>query len=164
MDRVLSGLAPEIDAYIAPFGLVVLWIIVYPTGIRCHLSGRSPSLRARRLQYTPLFSNLFLENMHGLAGYSASWRRKSVFILPLLGPCWLGLWHIYEASGGTWLAHVQDLAPGALSTPIFKSLIYREKEWGYSAPRWWKSVLKIPILGRGTLDNTLSKRHLVVHE
>ena len=46
---VLGGKEPEISAYIAPFGPVVLWMIPQPTGIRWRSSGTSPSLGARRL-------------------------------------------------------------------------------------------------------------------
>ena len=46
---VLRVYAPEISAYIAPFGPVVLWMIPQLTGIRWRLSGTSPSLGTRRL-------------------------------------------------------------------------------------------------------------------
>ena len=46
---VLSASAPEISAYIAPFGPMVLQLIPQPTGILWRLSGTNPSLGARRL-------------------------------------------------------------------------------------------------------------------
>ena len=52
---VLSASAPEISAYIDPFGPVVSLMIPLPTEIRWRLSGTSPSLGARRLYSLDLF-------------------------------------------------------------------------------------------------------------
>ena len=52
---VLSASAPEISAYIDPFGPVVSLMIPLPTEIRWRLNGTCPSLGTRRLYSLDLF-------------------------------------------------------------------------------------------------------------
>ena len=57
--------------------------------------------------------SIFFKRTGKGGGYSALRRRKSVLILPLLGPLSFGWYSNPQESGGAWVAQVLVWAPGA---------------------------------------------------